>query len=133
MRQDEHNEQVRLFAWAEWERIDRPELGLLFAVPNGGKRDAVTGARLKAEGVRKGVPDVWLPVARGRWHGLVIELKADETGRPTKEQTEWLSRLMEQGYFATVAKGTEAAKRLIVDYLETGMEDSYELRVTSYE
>ena len=64
MNDAEHREQVKLFAWAEWERIDRPELGLLFAVPNGGRRDAVTGARLKAEGVKAGVPDVWLPVAR---------------------------------------------------------------------
>lgn len=116
---------MKLFAWAEWERIDRPELGLLFAVPNGGRRDKVTGARLKAEGVKAGVPDVWLPVARGRWHGLVIELKADESKRPSKEQTEWLTQLMEQGYFATVAAGTEAAKRLIVSYLETGLEENY--------
>lgn len=121
----EHREQARLFAWAEWERIDRPELGLLFAVPNGGRRDKVTGARLKAEGVKAGVPDVWLPVARGRWHGLVIELKADESKRPSKEQVEWLTQLMEQGYYATVAAGTEAAKRLIVSYLETGLEENY--------
>lgn len=117
MRQDEHNEQVKLFAWAEWERIDRPELGLLFAVPNGGKRDKVTGARLKAEGVKAGVPDVWLPVARQGFHGLVIELKADEKGRPSKEQMTWLAELTEQGYLAVVCHGCEAAKGVLMEYL----------------
>lgn len=122
----EHREQVKLFTWAAWEELDRPELGLLFAVPNGGKRDAVTGARLKAEGVKRGVPDVWLPVARGRWHGLVIELKPEESGQASKEQREWIQKLLEQGFYATVARGAEGAKRVIVEYLETGMEDSYE-------
>ena len=117
MNDAEHREQVKLFAWAEWERIDRPELGLLFAVPNGGKRDAVTGARLKAEGVRAGVPDVWLPVARQGFHGLVIELKADGKGRPSKEQERWLAELMGQGYLAVVCPGCEAAKAVIVEYL----------------
>jgi len=117
MRQDEHNEQVRLFAWAEWARMERPELGLLFAVPNGGRRDAVTGARLKAEGVKAGVPDVWLPVARQGYHGLVIELKADATKRASREQERWLADLMEQGYLAVVCHGCEAAKGVIRAYL----------------
>ena len=113
----EHQEQVKLFAWAEWERIDRPELGLLFAVPNGGRRDKVTGARLKAEGVKAGVPDVWLPVARQGYHGLVIELKADEKKRPSKEQERWITGLMEQGYLAVVCPGCEAAKSVLLEYL----------------
>ena len=117
MNDAEHREQVKLFAWAEWERIDRPELGLLFAVPNGGRRDKVTGARLKAEGVKAGVPDVWLPVARQGFHGLVIEMKADEKGRPSKEQVKWLAELTEQGFLAVVCHGCEAAKGVIVEYL----------------
>ncbi len=118
MRQDEHNEQVKLFAWAEWERIDRPELGLLSAVPNGGKRDAATGARLKAEGDKAGVPDVWLPVARQGFHGLVIELKADESKRPSKEQERWIRELTDQGYLAVVCHGCEAAKGVLMAYLD---------------
>lgn len=117
MNDAEHREQVKLFAWAEWERIDRPELGLLFAVPNGGRRDKVTGARLKAEGVKAGVPDVWLPVARQGYHGLVIEMKADEKGRPSKEQERWIRDLTEQGYLAVVCPGCEAAKGVLVEYL----------------
>ncbi len=118
MNDAEHREQVGLFIWAEWAQLDWPELGLLFAVPNGGRRDVVTGARLKAEGVKRGVPDVWLPVARGGYHGCVIELKANVKGRPTREQVEWLKKLEEQGYYAALALGAEAAKRLLTWYLE---------------
>lgn len=117
MRQDEHNEQVRLFVWAEREAEGRPELGLLFAVPNGGRRDAVTGARLKAEGVRAGVPDVVLPVARQGYHGLFIELKADARKRASKEQAEWLVKLESQGYLAVLCHGMEAAKAVLLAYL----------------
>lgn len=116
MRADEHREQVRLFAWARREEEGRPELGLLFAVPNGGRRDAVTGARLRDEGVRRGVPDVWLPVAREQWHGLVIELKASK-GRATREQVEWLRRLGQEGYLALLCVGAEEAQSVIEQYL----------------
>ena len=118
MNDAEHREQVRLFAWAEWARIEWPELGLLFAVPNGGARDVVTGKRLKDEGVKRGVPDVWLPVARQGYHGLVIELKADERKRPSKEQERWIRELMEQGYLAVVCPGCEAAKGVLRSYLD---------------
>ena len=51
-----------------------PEI-MLFAVPNGGARDVITGARMKQEGQRAGVADLLLPVARGGYHGLAIEMK----------------------------------------------------------
>ncbi len=72
---------------------------------------------MKEEGVKRGVPDVWLPVARGGWHGLVIELKADEAKRASKEQKEWLSKLTEQGYRAVLCAGMEMAKGEIMQYL----------------
>ncbi len=117
VKQAEHSEQVHLFTWARWTEGQYPELALLFAVPNGGRRDAVTGARLKAEGVKAGVPDVWLPVARGDYHGLVIELKAGK-GRPSPEQRAWLEALKSQGYLALVCVGAEAARAAITAYLD---------------
>ena len=117
MRDEEHREQVRLFVWARGEAGRRPELGLLFAIPNGGARSAVTGMRLKEEGVRRGVPDMMLPVARGGFHGLFIELKAGGKARPTKEQVLWLTALAERGYRAVVCHGAGEAQAVLLEYL----------------
>ena len=57
----EHDEQVLIFKWARLSEGRWPELALLFAIPNGGHRHKAVAAKLKAEGVRAGVPD------RGRW------------------------------------------------------------------
>ena len=121
MKDEEHRQQVRMFSWVMKEAERRPELGLLFAIPNGGARSAVTGARLKEEGVRRGVPDMMLPVARGGFHGLFIELKADAKARPTKEQTLWLAQLSEQGYRAVVCHGAGEAQAALLEYLTMAM------------
>lgn len=123
MNQAEHNEQVALFDWARLAMGRFPELALLFAVPNGGARNVVTGTRLKAEGVKRGVPDVWLPVARAGFHGLVIELKAGK-GRPTPEQKAWLKALTDQGWLALVCVGFEEARRIVEQYLLGNSVDS---------
>lgn len=108
----EHDEQVALFQWAAWAAERLPGIALLHAIPNGGKRDVVTAARLKAEGVKPGVPDLFLPVARGNFHGFYIELKT-ATGRTTPAQEEWIERLRIQGYAVAVCRGwVDAATRL---------------------
>ena len=68
-------EQRNIFEWAGLMRRAHPELQLLYHVPNEGKRTWRTGARLKSEGLKPGVPDICLPVARGKYHGLYVELK----------------------------------------------------------
>lgn len=90
-------------------------------MPNGGRRDAVTGARLKAEGVRAGVPDLCLPYPSGRWHGLYIELKAPG-GSASPEQRRWLEALRACGYRAELCVGWQAAADVLTDYL-TAKED----------
>ena len=115
----EHDEQVALFEWAALHAGRCPELGLMFAIPNGGKRDPVTAVRLRDEGVKPGVPDVYLPVARQGWHGLFIELKWGKN-KTTDRQNEWLDRLMEQGYLAVVCYGWAEAVDVIMDYLGMG-------------
>jgi hypothetical protein len=115
---DEHDEQVALFQWADAAQAQHPELAMLHATPNGGYRPMVTAVRLKAEGVRKGYPDISLDVARGRWHGLRIELKrADHSNGPTAEQREWIARLRYYGYSAVVAYGAAEAQQVIMAYL----------------
>lgn len=116
MRQLEGAHQAALFEWAEHMRGIYPEIKRMFHVPNGGKRDRVTAARLKAEGVKPGVPDIVLPAPRGAYHGLWIELKVDG-GKPTKEQLEWLDYLNSVGYCALLCYGWKTAREEIEMYL----------------
>ena len=115
----EHDEQVALFEWAALHQGRYPELGLLFAIPNGGKRDKLVAMQLQREGVKPGVPDLCLPVPSAGWHGLFIELKWGRN-TTTDKQNEWLERLTEQGYLAVVCYGWQEAADVIRDYL--GME-----------
>jgi hypothetical protein len=114
----EHDEQTTLFRWALFARPRHPELALLFAIPNGGQRHKAVAARMKAEGVRAGVPDLCLPVARGGFHGLYLELKT-AAGTVSRAQRQWLQALAREGYRAEVCKGWQAAKAVIEDYLGT--------------
>ena len=77
----EADEQIALFEWAALQSGRFPELTLLHHVPNGGSRNKIEAARLRAQGVKSGVPDLCLPVARGGNHGLYIELKRQRGGR----------------------------------------------------
>lgn len=112
----ESEEQIALFQWAEVMSGRHPELALMYHVPNGGARMAATAGRLKAEGVKAGVPDVCLPVARGGFHGLYIEMKV-KPNRPTKLQLIWLSELTKQGYKTAVCYSWKEAADLIEQYL----------------
>lgn len=93
-----------------------PELAMLFHIPNGGKRDARTAAILKRQGVKAGVPDLCLPVPRGGYHGLFIELKT-KTGRLSDNQERWLKALTIEGYKAIVCYGHEEATEALANYI----------------
>lgn len=113
----EHTQQALLISWADLVKGQYPELQLLFAIPNGGARSARAGAMLKREGVKAGVPDLCLPVARRIWHSLYIELKAGD-GRLSEKQKDWVEALSQQGNLVAVAYSFEEAKGILVDYLE---------------
>lgn len=114
----EHDEQVALMKWAEHKSRLLPELGLLFANANGGKRHMSVAKRLKAEGVKPGVPDLFLPVARHGYHGLFIEMKRKTNSRSSKEQQQWSRWLTYQGYAVATVKGCEWAIAALEEYLE---------------
>lgn len=115
----EAEEQRVLMSWADLEaQRHHPELNWLFHVPNGGLRNKATAGKLRAEGVKSGVPDVCLPVARGGWHGLYIELKRRKGGRLSDEQREWIGFLESQGYRVCVCAGWEAARDCLLAYLD---------------
>ena len=121
----EHDEQAALFFWARWNFVNHPELRLMFAIPNGGHRNLLVAKKMKAEGVKAGVPDIFLPVARGGFHGLFVEMKA-ESARPKKGgkgglsdvQCEWIGELRRQGYRVAVCYGRDEAIAEVTNYLK---------------
>lgn len=117
MQHIEDNEQILLFDWAAAQSGKYPELSLLFHIPNGGKRNAREAERFKRMGVKAGVPDLFLPVPRGKFHGLFVELKSAK-GKLSDYQRQWLSELAASGYAACVCFGFDEAQRDILNYLE---------------
>lgn len=117
MQHEEDVEQAALFRWAAYMSGKWPELERMFHVPNGGSRNKIEAARLKMQGVKAGVPDICLPVARGCYHGLFIELKKEKGGRTSKEQQKWIEYLESAGYCAQVCHGWDAARELIERYM----------------
>ena len=116
----EAHEQAALFNLIEGIGVRYyPELRLLYHIPNGGKRNAIEAAHLKQQGVKAGVPDLCLPVARMGYHGLYIEMKAGNN-KPTEKQTQWLHDLEKQGYATTVCYGYKEAAEVLVRYLTEG-------------
>lgn len=118
----ESQEQQLLFEWAALSAGQWPELALMYHIPNGGNRSKSEAGRFKAEGVKSGVPDICLPVARGGYHGLYIELKRVNGGRVSPAQQGWISALRDQGYCACVCKGWDDAAHVIKKYLENKIE-----------
>ena len=122
----EHDEQAALLEWCAWSVVQRPELAYLYAIPNGGARPAqqdaagrrysVSAARLKDEGVRDGVPDLHLPVARGGYVGLWIEMKHGR-GRVRASQQRWINWLRLHGHRVEVCWQWQTAKDVLVEYL----------------
>lgn len=113
----ESEEQQSLISWVRRSLGNYPELNMLYHVTNEGKRSPVTGARLKAEGLQPGVPDLCLAVARGEHHGLYIEMKRTKGGRVSPEQARWIEKLSREGYVAVVCRGWEQAREAILRYL----------------
>lgn len=93
---------------------------MMYHIPNEGKRSAAYGARLKAEGLRPGVPDICLPVARGKHHGMYVEMKVDKN-KVTPEQDMYMVGLAKQGYYVAVCYGWQQASQMITKYLEGKM------------
>lgn len=113
----EHAHQVTLIQ--EFDRTIKGYEELLFAIPNGGKRSKKVAMELKQEGVRPGVPDMMLAVAKGGYHGLFIELKKIG-GKAQPNQKKWQSMLRAQGYKSEIIEGWEDAIKEIREYLAIG-------------
>lgn len=115
-RTSEHAEQSALMQWARLHEERWPELRYFFAIPNGAMRSREQAVWFKAEGLKKGAPDTCLPVPRGPYAGLYIEMKT-ERGDPSPDQLEWLEFLNSQGYLAALAFGFDQAVDTLTHYL----------------
>ena len=114
----ESKHQQAVIKWSQQSSIRSkwPELALLHHIKNETREGAKQIAIDKAIGVKKGVPDLSLPVPRGRYHGLYIEMKND-AGRASQEQKWWGERLTEQGYRWEVCHGWRSAVQSLEWYL----------------
>jgi hypothetical protein len=92
---------------------------LIYHVPNGGQRHKAVAAKLKEQGVKAGVPDLVLPMARGGYFGLYLEFKATPPNDApvSPSQHACIRRLDEQGYLAIVCRGHFDAMEHIRAYL----------------
>lgn len=116
-RMSEALEQEALIQWANFARQEFKELEMLFHIPNGAKREIRVGAALKRQGVKAGVPDLFLPVARGIYHGLFIEMKVGKN-KQTAEQYIWETNLVRENYKVVVCYSWIEAKEVIIKYLK---------------
>lgn len=115
----ESQEQEALFDWAGIAQKKYPELWLLHHIPNGGFRPKTTAAALKRQGVKPGIPDICLPVARNGHNSLYIELKRVGNGDGTTEaQDAVIAALRASGSHVCVCAGWESAKTAIESYLD---------------
>ena len=119
----EEDEQITLFEWAGRMTYTYPELRWLYHVPNGGSRGPAEAGRFKAMGVKPGVPDVFLDVPRGGFHGLRIEMKRRDGGKLSDAQREWIDHYNAIGYRAVVCYGWNEARMEIENYLRGGGEE----------
>lgn len=127
----EHGHQTALFAWtAAIARVGiKPEANHMFAIPNGGARGGSdqnaakrTGAMLVAEGLRKGVPDIFLPVPSVAkdgisYAGLFIEMKKSQKGRLSPDQKERIAQLQASYYCVAVCWSWEEGRDALRFYL----------------
>lgn len=148
----EHDEQCAVITWAALNAAKWPALRLLYAVPNGaffggevkqfasGKKvpvAAIRARKLKAEGLKEGVPDLCLPVSCASFlvpgcsreqgtkhqeqrtvHGLYIEMKRRTQGKPGAMQVWWREALIACGYHAVLCRGADEAIETLREYVK---------------
>ena len=119
-------EQETFVQYVEWKHFP------IFSIPNGfhvvgANPEAVAKAvnKLKKEGLRTGVPDLFIPVPRGAYHGLFVEMKRKKGGTVSPEQKDWIKRLTDQGYLAVVCHGAIDAENVFNRYIKLKFGERY--------
>jgi hypothetical protein len=112
MKQNEHNLQVSCITWFHCQYPQH----IIYAIPNGGQRNVIIAAKMKAEGVLSGVPDLHIPLARKGYHGLYIEMKAGKN-KTTERQNAVIRKLEKEGYKCNVCYSFDEFVNTINDYI----------------
>lgn len=116
MKTTERAEQVAVFQWIDASIGKYPALKNAFHPANGGKRHIGVARKMKAEGVRRGVPDIILLYPTHIFNGLAIEMKI-KGNYPTKEQKEWMERLKVANYKVALCYSADEAIAVLINYL----------------
>lgn len=116
----EHNEQVKLFKNLKNLSVQYPQLNLIFAIPNGGARNKITARNLKLEGVKAGVPDIFIPIPQNQYSGMFIELKK-KGNYLRKEQKNFIEELLKLNYNCVVCYSAKDALVAIQEYLNINL------------
>ena len=120
MKSREAQEQAVVISWCEMQSKKYFELEMIYHCPNGGYRNKIEAANLKRQGVKSGVPDLFLPIPRrnkdGLYHGLYIEMKWGKN-KCTPNQNKWILRLSKLGYKVKVCYSSIEAIDTIKEYL----------------
>lgn len=126
-KKSEASEQETIIALCKFREQQHPELKLLHHCPNGGSRNRIEAINLKRQGVKAGVSDLHLPVPKGAYASLYIELKYGRNTLST-EQKEWLQNVAEYKNYAVTCYGADVAMKVIEEYinLKPGQEMSIE-------
>ncbi len=117
MTTSEHMEQVAYFEWVDLMRNQDERYDMIYAVPNGGHRHKAVAAKMKREGVRRGVLDINGDVPVGGYHGFRIEMKLNKKSRLTDEQKIWIRRYRKHGFVAERCDGFDEAKAFTEAYM----------------
>lgn len=126
----EETEQIHLMIWCRFMQTKFPELETIYHIVNEGKRTAITGGKLKEMGLRKGMPDVHLPVSRCAFSSLYIEMKKIG-GKPTAEQVDRLEILERYGNAVAICEGAEAAEKVLTAYCSNDYDTLNRLTLSS--
>ena len=108
----EHQEQVIIVKYCTLKKIP------IFHIPNGSYKSMTARIKSKQEGLKSGVPDLMIPIAKKGFHGLFIELKRIKNSKVSDSQKEWIDILNSQGYRAVICYGSGEAIKEIENYLE---------------
>ena len=123
----EAEEQAAFIRWCSFNEKRYPGLDLIRASLNGLKLTIGQAKKAKLQGMKKGEPDIFLPVSilrlwgmgsTEKYHGLYIEMKRTKGGTLSKPQKDYIKKLRDNDYKVVVAKGCDEAIAAIKEYYE---------------